>query len=71
MWAAAAGGPEGGVAAAAGPSGSDLLGARLELLPTPERASRYPDGDVGSVTLTLVAARALSALRAACGSAVV
>lgn len=59
IWVAAA---AGGAAAAAA---CDQDAAPYELVPTPERAGAYSGGVAGTVVLTLVAGRALAALRAA------
>jgi len=50
-----------------GGGGGDFVRRAFPLLPTPERADAYPSGSAGTITLTLVATRALAGLRAARG----
>lgn len=55
-------------AAAGGAAGADLFSTRLALAPTPDRGDSYAAGGaVGWVSLTLVGARAVAALRRAAG----
>jgi hypothetical protein len=51
--------------------GGDIIATPFQLVPTPERADAYPGGSAGEVVMTLVAAKALRALRKACGGAAV
>lgn len=45
---------------------SDFVARPFTLLPTPEREDAYPSGSAGTVLLTLMASKALAALKAAC-----